>query len=288
MAQPSSKVALNICAGLGLFAIAVLYLVEGPRQFLDFLSMVPPAAEAISEKPRVPSAPEAISEKPRLLVEAQAGLANEPLPVGIIAAGASDGATITIEGLPDGADLSFGSRSDHSGWTLTVADLGQSFVGAPTGFVGIMKPTATLRSVSGELLDRQALHFEWRARKGDPPVTSPVNNGAASAGSAAAPSTSSSSPKPALARPPLAVPPAGTANAIECQSSPPPYSKSHWAWRLVDNKKCWYAGEPGMDKSKLHWAANADQAPAPAQRTPPEPAKRIALPPAHGPISGRN
>jgi hypothetical protein len=275
MAQPSSKVALNICAGLGLFAIAVLYLVEGPRQFLDFLSMVPSAAEAISEKPH-------------LLVEAQGGLANEPLPVGIIAAGASDGATITIEGLPDGADLSFGSRSDHSGWTLTVADLEHSFVGAPTGFVGIMEPTATLRSVSGKLLDRQALHFEWRARKGDPPVTSPVNNGAASAGSAAAPSTSSSSPKPALALPPLAVPPAGTANAIECQSSPPPYSKSHWAWRLVDNKKCWYAGEPGMDKSKLHWAANADQAPAPAQRTPPEPAKRIALPPAHGPISGRN
>src|SRR5580765_5307013 len=100
--------------------------------------------------------------------------ANEPLPVGIIAAGASDGATITIEGLPDGADLSFGSRSDHSGWTLTVADLEHSFIGAPTGFVGIMEPTATLRSVSGKLLDRQALHFEWRARKGDPPVTSSV------------------------------------------------------------------------------------------------------------------
>jgi hypothetical protein len=157
--------------------------------------------------------------------------------------------------------------------------LEQSFVGAPTDFVGIMKPTATLRSVSGELLDRQALHFEWRAWKDDPPVTGPADKGAASAGLTAAPSTSSSSSKPALALPSLTVPPAGTANAIECQSSPPPYSKSHWAWRLIDNKKCWYAGKPGMDKSKLHWAANADQAPTSAQRT---------LPPAHGPLSGRN
>jgi hypothetical protein len=273
MPQPRSKIlALDISAGVGLFAIAAWYFVEGPRQFIDFLS--------------TPSAAEAISEHPRLLVEAQSGLANEPLPVGIIAAGASDGATITIEGLPDGADLSLGSRSNHSGWTLTVADLEQSFVGAPAGFVGIMEPTATLRSASGKLLDRQVLHFEWRARKGDLPVTSPVNNGAASAGSAAAPSTSS--PKPAVALAPLAPPLADTANAIECQSSLPPYSKNRWAWRLVDNKKCWYAGEPGMDKTKLHWSANADRAPEPAQRNAPNPSKRIAVPPAHGLISGRN
>ena len=49
---------------------------------------------------------------------------------------------------------------------------------------------------------------------------------------------------------------AGIANAVECQSSAPPSNKNHWAWRLIDNKKCWYVGEPGMDKSKLHWAAD--------------------------------
>ena len=69
---------------------------------------------------------------------------------------------------------------------------------------------------------------------------------------------------------------AGTANAIECQSSPPPSTKGHWAWRLIEDKKCWYAGEPGMDKSKLHWAADADRAPEPAQRTAPDPPKRAA------------
>jgi len=66
---------------------------------------------------------------------------------------------------------------------------------------------------------------------------------------------------------------AGTANAITCQSSPPPSNKGHWVWRLIDNKKCWYAGELGMDKSKLYWIVKA---PEPAQRTTPEPAKRTA------------
>src|SRR5215467_4334410 len=73
---------------------------------------------------------------------------------------------------------------------------------------------------------------------------------------------------------------AGTADAIECQSSAPPSNKGHWAWRLIDNKKCWYAGEPGMDKSKLHWAPGADRAPSAdralsADRVP-EPAQRVA------------
>ena len=71
---------------------------------------------------------------------------------------------------------------------------------------------------------------------------------------------------------------AGTANAIKCQSAPVPSNKN--AWRLIDNKKCWYAGEPGMDKSKLHWAVNADRAPEPAQRTVREPAKLTPLQPA--------
>jgi len=73
---------------------------------------------------------------------------------------------------------------------------------------------------------------------------------------------------------------AGTADAIECQSAPPSSDKGHWAWRLIDDKKCWYAGEPGMDKSKLHWAANANRAPEPAQRTAPEPAQRTTPQPA--------
>jgi hypothetical protein len=44
------------------------------------------------------------------------------------------------------------------------------------------------------------------------------------------------------------------AQAVECQASALS-SDSHWAWRLIDGRKCWYQGASGMDKSLLHWPA---------------------------------
>ena len=92
---------LIICAGVALVVIAGLYLVDGQRQLDKLIPITPLSSEALRDT------------KPDLPVEAQRRLANPPLPVGIVAAGAS-GATRTIEGLPDGADLSLGGRSDHS------------------------------------------------------------------------------------------------------------------------------------------------------------------------------
>ncbi|HEY6257132.1 MAG TPA: hypothetical protein VIY51_15210 [Xanthobacteraceae bacterium] len=48
-----------------------------------------------------------------------------------------------------------------------------------------------------------------------------------------------------------------SAQAIECQTSVQ-NSDSHWAWRLIDGRKCWYKGASGMDKSLLHWPAADD------------------------------
>jgi hypothetical protein len=50
-----------------------------------------------------------------------------------------------------------------------------------------------------------------------------------------------------------------SAQAIECQTSARS-SDSHWAWRLIDGRKCWYKGETGMDKSLLHWPADDESA----------------------------
>jgi hypothetical protein len=48
------------------------------------------------------------------------------------------------------------------------------------------------------------------------------------------------------------------AQALECQASVQD-GDGHWAWRLIDGRKCWYKGEVGMDKSRLHWPiAEAD------------------------------
>jgi hypothetical protein len=40
--------------------------------------------------------------------------------------------------------------------------------------------------------------------------------------------------------------------AVACQTSSPA-GHGHWAWRLIDGRKCWYEGAVGMDKSLLHW-----------------------------------
>jgi hypothetical protein len=253
-----------ICVGVAMVALTALWF-DNPRQFQEFTT-------------RMLSSPKAFrGEQPRLLVEDQKGDANEPLPLGVKVEHASEDVIMTIEGLPDDVDLSLGNRSAPRVWTIAANDLEQAFVGAPLGFVGVIQTTATLRAASGRLLDRQSLRFEWsptRREAQDPPVDTMSKEIGSASTDAVPPSAQSSSPKPAVA-----LPPAVTTKAIECQSSPPAYGKPRWAWRLIDNKKCWYAGKPGMDKSKLHWAANADQAPTSAQRT---------LPPAHGPLSGRN
>lgn len=42
------------------------------------------------------------------------------------------------------------------------------------------------------------------------------------------------------------------AQAVECQAGRTG-GDSYWAWRLIDGRKCWYKGAPGMAKSVLHW-----------------------------------
>jgi hypothetical protein len=44
------------------------------------------------------------------------------------------------------------------------------------------------------------------------------------------------------------------AAAIECAAEPQS-GKGHWSWRMIDGKKCWYPGRPGISKDKLHWPA---------------------------------
>jgi hypothetical protein len=41
--------------------------------------------------------------------------------------------------------------------------------------------------------------------------------------------------------------------SVTCQTSRPAGDGFWWAWRLIDGRKCWYKGAPGMDKSLLHW-----------------------------------
>jgi hypothetical protein len=47
-----------------------------------------------------------------------------------------------------------------------------------------------------------------------------------------------------------------------------------WSYRLIDGRKCWYEGKPGLSKSLLEWPAQASDKPAPnAEVASPLPAK---------------
>ena len=53
--------------------------------------------------------------------------------------------------------------------------------------------------------------------------------------------------------------PTGEANAkaMECSVARPSSAHGYWSWRLIDGRKCWYAGKTMISKSLLQWPAKA-------------------------------
>ena len=53
--------------------------------------------------------------------------------------------------------------------------------------------------------------------------------------------------------------PTGVANAkaMECSVARPSSAHGYWSWRLIDGRKCWYAGKTMISKSLLQWPAKA-------------------------------
>jgi hypothetical protein len=46
---------------------------------------------------------------------------------------------------------------------------------------------------------------------------------------------------------------ASAASAIECKPEMPTTRSGYWSWRIIDGKRCWYPGRPGMEKANLQW-----------------------------------
>jgi len=44
---------------------------------------------------------------------------------------------------------------------------------------------------------------------------------------------------------------------ITACSASPSKAQGHWSWRLIDGRKCWYAGKTVISKSLLKWPAAA-------------------------------
>jgi hypothetical protein len=96
-----------------------------------------------------------------LAIENQKGLTNEPLPLGISVIDASGGETVIIAELAEGTELSLGTAMGSGIWLVPVADLDNTFVGAPMSFVGVMTAKVTLNTASGKRLDARNIRFDW-------------------------------------------------------------------------------------------------------------------------------
>src|SRR5215470_17885512 len=53
----------------------------------------------------------------------------------------------------------------------------------------------------------------------------------------------------------------------QCSAAMPSNPQGHWwSYRLIDGRKCWYEGKPGLSKSLLEWPAEAPARPASAEK----------------------
>jgi hypothetical protein len=70
-----------------------------------------------------------------------------------------------------------------------------------------------------------------------------------------------------------------SAIAIECKTSKPSNTRTHWAWRQIEGRQCWYEGRPGVPKESLHWPKSKPDEPKPGLEQEPEQTV-AAIPPA--------
>ena len=101
---------------------------------------------------------------PRLVIKAQKGFVNEPLPLGVSINDASGQETVVLAGLAIGTTLSTGTPLGFTSWEMLARDVGNAFVYAPKDFVGVMVAAIDLRSPSNWLIDNQTVRLEWSQR----------------------------------------------------------------------------------------------------------------------------
>jgi hypothetical protein len=52
----------------------------------------------------------------------------------------------------------------------------------------------------------------------------------------------------------------------QCSAAMPSNPQGHWwSYRLIDGRKCWYEGKPGLSKSSLEWPKEVSAQPAPGE-----------------------
>jgi hypothetical protein len=96
-----------------------------------------------------------------LAIHDSSGTVNQPLSLGVNVTSPGPGATVTIQGMPAGATLTFGRRASSGDWRLPAQDISDASVIPPADFVGAMYLTAELRDGNGTALVRSPVRLTW-------------------------------------------------------------------------------------------------------------------------------
>jgi len=99
----------------------------------------------------------------RLVAHHSRGITGEPARLGLTLRGWADGAVVLIAGLIPGMTLSSGHAVGADSWQLPAADLGDTWLGPPLKFVGVVELVAELRLPDATIADRQSIYVEWIA-----------------------------------------------------------------------------------------------------------------------------
>lgn len=54
---------------------------------------------------------------------------------------------------------------------------------------------------------------------------------------------------------------------LQCSAEALPSVGSHWSYRIIDGRKCWYAGKPMLSRSLLEWPTKTPQATSPTDQS---------------------
>jgi len=86
--------------------------------------------------------------------------ADEDLPLGLSVLGETNGAALVITGLPTGSALSSGRPVGTNSWRISAADLSNTVVRLPQGFVGAMDLAVELRLPDETVAERRSIRLE--------------------------------------------------------------------------------------------------------------------------------
>src|ERR1700761_197540 len=63
-----------------------------------------------------------------------------------------------------------------------------------------------------------------------------------------------------------ASPPAPAQAKQQCWVEPSPAPRSHWSYRIIDDRESWYEGKPMLSRSLLEWPVQTPAAAAPDKK----------------------